>query len=224
MNSVFFVTAMLVGQCGGHSAVSSYAPMHCTDNSTTVNSENWSLTSGYSGGCGECDYVVKGVGIITLDVPAESLVWINNYLTKSVGTRREYKSYLDQGYSYDYTVFVKYNDVTKYSKVSLIAGDNKQIAFDFSMPVKEIERKPELQSIPVKIKSEPERKPELQSIPVKIKSEPEEMRDIKIELEKLRSENIRLKGIIDHNEPAKLQVIPDLDTPKGNSFLNYDNK
>ena len=207
MNSVFFVTAMLVGQCGGHSAVSSYAPMHCTDNSTTVNSENWSLTSGYSGGCGECDYVVKGVGIITLDVPAESLVWINNYLTKSVGTRREYKSYLDQGYSYDYTVFVKYNDVTKYSKVSLIAGDNKQIAFDFSMPVKEIERKPELQSIPVKIKSEPE-----------------EMRDIKIELEKLRSENIRLKGIIDHNEPAKLQVIPDLDTPKGNSFLNYDNK
>lgn len=74
-------------------------------------------------------------GNIILNVPAESVVYINNNLTTSTGTRREYKSFgLSQNYYYEYDVIVQYKGQEKFDKILLVGGQNKQITFSFYEP------------------------------------------------------------------------------------------
>jgi hypothetical protein len=88
-------------------------------------------------------------GNIVLNVPVESVVYINGNLTTSVGTKREYKSFgLSPNFYYEYDVIVCYKGQEKFDKILLFGGQNKQITFSFYEP--KVPAKIELNQIPEK--------------------------------------------------------------------------
>jgi uncharacterized protein (TIGR03000 family) len=72
--------------------------------------------------------VEVGDAKIVLDVPAAATVWINDKLTKSEGTHREYKSQgLIVGREYRYRVVVQLGDQVAQRDVILAAGQTKVV-------------------------------------------------------------------------------------------------
>jgi uncharacterized protein (TIGR03000 family) len=75
--------------------------------------------------------------VLTVSVPAETKIFVNDRPTTTPGTERQYVSRgLERGYSYKYEVRAELErdgQTLKQTKlVDLHAGDNRMIAFDFS--------------------------------------------------------------------------------------------
>jgi hypothetical protein len=164
--NVIFIATLLIGQCpGGHCPYTPQYEQYSAPATISAPVQNSPVQSGecYSS-CGECYsscreyylsssscYPSPGIGRLTLNVPEESIVTINDHSTKSVGTKREYKSNLYPGYNYVFDIVVKYNGQVSREQVPLVVGQRKQIVFNFpSIPVmQKLEPRPQPQPIPV---------------------------------------------------------------------------
>jgi uncharacterized protein (TIGR03000 family) len=77
--------------------------------------------------------------VLTVSVPSEAKIYVNNKLTSTPGAERQYVSRgLDRGYSYKYQVRAEIERdgeiLTQTKVVDLKAGDSRQLAFDFDAP------------------------------------------------------------------------------------------
>jgi len=76
-------------------------------------------------------------GTLTIWVPEDAKVYVNGYLTKSTGNRRQYVSYgLKQGFSYKYEVRAVVvrdgKEIEETNSVTLNAGARNSVAFKFN--------------------------------------------------------------------------------------------
>ncbi|QDU55837.1 TIGR03000 domain-containing protein [Aeoliella mucimassa] len=93
----------------------------CADNTPATKYESYASTT-------------TGSGTLRVEVPADAKVYVNDYLTTSTGTERQFVSHgLEAGRSYSYDVRVEYErngeTVTESKQITLIAGGEELLAF-----------------------------------------------------------------------------------------------